>query len=316
MIFLSVVVPFHTDGSEAEPPVLESLRRQTAIDDVEFIVVANPVPSKRRDDGVRWTQSAPAGVGRARNAGLEIARGAWIYFVDADCELPDAGHLARVIDIARSASPASFFGGGYHFHDSAATPASVAYHQVQERWLRSGESVEHGWAHFLGGNLAVPRAAFREHRFDEEIAFGGSETELVNRLLLYGYQGVLRTEISVLHRHSLTPIELVGKAFRQGYTQERLSREKLEIVTRNISLWRGIKDPSAERFAGIYARAFRAGSECFKAGRKVPGTMALRWWLLRDGLSLRLEFLRSRRARLDRMQSWLHARGPIKNRHG
>jgi peptidoglycan/xylan/chitin deacetylase (PgdA/CDA1 family)/GT2 family glycosyltransferase/predicted TPR repeat methyltransferase len=88
---VSVVVPAH-DAARTLGETLDSLLAQTA-SDWEAIVVddgstdataAIAAEYARRDPRVRVVSQARAGEGGARNAGIAIARGAWLLFLDAD----------------------------------------------------------------------------------------------------------------------------------------------------------------------------------------------------------------------------------------
>lgn len=88
---VSVIIPVYK--VEAYLPVcVESVRRQT-LKDIEIILVDDGSPDgcpalcdeyAREDSRIRVIHKANAGLGYARNSGLDIARGKWVSFVDSD----------------------------------------------------------------------------------------------------------------------------------------------------------------------------------------------------------------------------------------
>lgn len=94
--FFTVVVPWHGNPDDL-PRALASLRAQTW-KDFETVVVCNgpgaaAMAEKSRDPtyaGCRFIAVAEADASRARNAGVDAARGRWVAFLDVDdVFLPD-----------------------------------------------------------------------------------------------------------------------------------------------------------------------------------------------------------------------------------
>ena len=88
---ISVIVPVY--GVEKYlPACIESILSQT-FTDFELILVDDGSPddcprlcdeAAKRDARIRVIHQANAGLSAARNAGIEIARGQWLSFVDSD----------------------------------------------------------------------------------------------------------------------------------------------------------------------------------------------------------------------------------------
>ena len=105
---LSAVVPVH-DVERFLPQCLASIAAQDFAD-YELIVVDDGSPDEsaaiverhaRRDPRIRLFRQENAGLGAARNAGVALARGELLTFVDSDDELPP-GAWSRMVGTLRS----------------------------------------------------------------------------------------------------------------------------------------------------------------------------------------------------------------------
>jgi glycosyltransferase involved in cell wall biosynthesis len=99
---VSIVIPAH-DHARFLPGTLESALAQT-VRDVEVIVVddgssdGTPELAPQYADRVTWVRQPRRGPAAARNAGLALARGTYVNFLDADDSLtPDA--VERRLDV-------------------------------------------------------------------------------------------------------------------------------------------------------------------------------------------------------------------------
>jgi GT2 family glycosyltransferase len=96
-VMLSVVIPAHNDAHHLDrllSTLLRNQRRAGGAEVIEVIVVANgcvdgTVACCHRH-GVRWLDRPPLNPAAARNAGVEVARGRWLAFLDADTDPGDA----------------------------------------------------------------------------------------------------------------------------------------------------------------------------------------------------------------------------------
>ena len=88
---ISVIVPVYR-VEKYLPACIDSILNQT-FTDFELILVDDGSPDRcpeicdevaRRDARVRVIHQANAGLSAARNAGIEIAHGEWLGFVDSD----------------------------------------------------------------------------------------------------------------------------------------------------------------------------------------------------------------------------------------
>lgn len=107
MTFLSIIIPFDT-AERYLKDCLDGLAVQK-LDDSEVIIILNGNEENVDDliasysdlNIVTLSFAERLGVGRARNEGLKIAKGKYVYFIDGDDYLFD-GALDKLIDVAKS----------------------------------------------------------------------------------------------------------------------------------------------------------------------------------------------------------------------
>ena len=111
MTLVSIIIPFNKTRRYLKD-CLESLRQQN-LQDVEIILILNGVTEDIDDllteDMVIKTFDNEITVSRARNEGLNIANGEYVYFMDSDDYLYDDS-LNRLMDFARKTN-ADFING-------------------------------------------------------------------------------------------------------------------------------------------------------------------------------------------------------------
>lgn len=264
-VFLSIIIPARSD-SRTLRSVVESLLAQQCRVGVEIIVVANPIRWSYETlfPSVRFFQTSPAGVNRARNRGIEKSRGEWLYFLDDDCRLARRDHLQALADKLMN-SPKNVIWGGPYVHNGISR-WSQAYHILQSRWLAEGYHPQIGDMHLLGGNLALHRSVIEKYRFDENISFGEAEKELLNRLWHHGFRGHLDYELAIYHDHMLSRADLVRKALLQGYYSERHRSQCLDLLPRRKSFIYQQEAKRLRRELKTYEDAFAFGGICFREG--------------------------------------------------
>jgi glycosyltransferase involved in cell wall biosynthesis len=226
---LSVVNPVKS-GSKDIDRLLQSLANQLDAEPFEVHVVFNPKKQRIRNLGLAnlKTWVCAAGVNRARNVGIDHCQGHWIYLLDADCVLHDPRHLQKVCAQLKTASEDTVYGGPYILSEGAGAVAR-AYHWVQDHWVREGWHPQHGWVHLLGGNLLAARALFSTLKFDDDIVFGGSETDFLARWLRLGGRAEFLPQLGVLHVQSLHQGILQAKYSYVGFADADLSYPFIEF---------------------------------------------------------------------------------------
>jgi glycosyltransferase involved in cell wall biosynthesis len=153
---------------------LQSIRKLTLpaeVEATEIIVVDNQSTDQtaevsRRLDA-RVIDVAPGRPSVARNAGARTARGNWLAFVDADCELP-ADWLSRCASELARGEAIVAVGGAAAQPDDSASWVTRAWHGLAHK--SPGSKARHvRWLPTF--NLLVRRDAFdRAGRFDESLS--------------------------------------------------------------------------------------------------------------------------------------------------
>lgn len=135
---LSVVVPT-LDEAECLPALLGDLRGVGATHvELEVVVAdggsADGTPGIARALGARVVR-APAGRGRQLRAGADAARGAWLFFVHADCRL-DRAAIEALRDFLRRAGDAEFAHFRFRLDGDRWIHRFIEFGQgLRERWL-------------------------------------------------------------------------------------------------------------------------------------------------------------------------------------
>ena len=187
----SIIIPVY-NGEAYLRKCLDSIASQT-LKDFEVICVndgstdaSGAILSEYAsgDARIRVHSQQNAGLGAARNRGLEIAKGEYVLFVDADDELCEADALERLVDLAeRDGLDALFFDAVTRFDEGmSASPSLVRAEEYIRRhdysaartgrelfvqFLRHGEFTPVVW-------LAALRREFLERnsiRFREDNVF-------------------------------------------------------------------------------------------------------------------------------------------------
>lgn len=208
--YLSVIVPVR-DGGVAFERCLSALKA-SAGNDFELIVVddgsLDDSGAKALASGARVIRSPhPRGSGAARNLGAESARGEWLLFVDADCEV-GPHTLATAASAARTGDGDALFGS---YDDAPAAAGLVAryknlfHHYVHQSSAASAHS-------FWAGCGAVRRAAFLavggfdERRFPRPSI---EDIEMGYRLADAGYRIRFQPDLTVKHLKAWTLAGLI-----------------------------------------------------------------------------------------------------------
>ena len=222
---VSVVVPTR-DRPRALSRCLDALAVQTRADELEVIVVddgsvaedevSRLVASQPRARLIRRSGQGPAG---ARNAGARDAQGAFLCFVDDDCE-PERKWVECLVErLQRDADGVAgmtLSGGGVLAAASEIVARAPAH-------VRPSDGSDVAFA--PSNNLACTRAAFAATPFDESYPHAaGEDREWCARLTAAGY--VLRSEpeARLVHHQDLTFGRFISQQVRYGEGAFRFRR--------------------------------------------------------------------------------------------
>ena len=237
--FLSVIVPVH-NGGEVFARCLTGLARST-FRDFELIVVddgsTDGSATLAEHFGARVLHTGGKhGPGAARNLGARLARGEYVYFVDADCEVYPVT-LSQVAEILRSDSTLEALFGSYDDEPSAgnliAQYKNLFHHYMHQT---SKEQASTFWA----GCGAVRRSTF--------LALGGfdvrgysrpsiEDIDLGYRISLSGGRIYLAKHVQVKHHKAWRLGSLVRTdLFDRGIPWARLIMRNRMLFLNDLNL--------------------------------------------------------------------------------
>ncbi|MFN8638069.1 MAG: glycosyltransferase [Dehalococcoidia bacterium] len=183
---LSIVVPAYNEEAYL-PSCLAHIASAVATEpagSVEVIVVDNASSDGTSMvaagfPGVRVVSEPAKGLTRARERGIEEARGEIVAYVDADTRMPE-GWIGRVAEEFRGASDVVCVSGPYVYFDQSPVARFLVW--LYWRLLAYPSYLVTGYM-AVGGNFAVRRDAVAEiGGFDETIEFYGEDTDIARRL--------------------------------------------------------------------------------------------------------------------------------------
>lgn len=195
---ISIVIPMRNSAATIE----RCLAAATAVDYPDCEVVL--VDDGSTDDSVARARAFDVrlevlprrrGAGGARNRGVELARGEFIFFTDSDCVVPP--------DILRKAAAAiaaegrdCLIGGTYtplaHDHGLFSSFQSVFVNYSETKYREPDYIATHA--------MLAPRALFTAgHRFKEEFLPILEDVEFCHRMRREGVRLVMRPELMVGH---------------------------------------------------------------------------------------------------------------------
>ena len=180
---------------------LESIQRQT-VNSREIVVVVNGPDSKAeevlRAHGLEVHATIldhNCGVGGGRNAGIALARGEILFFLDDDAELRDPHTVARLLTHFERDPDLGVV--GLLVIDAAMGAIERRCIPFRNKRVPPGPTAA---CYFAGGASAIRRGVFdRVGLYDESLFYGGEELDLSYRLLDAGFRILFDPSVTVLH---------------------------------------------------------------------------------------------------------------------
>lgn len=222
---LSIVIPTHRRAALVQR-LLQSIERQTQVENLEVLVVSNFKDPQLEKSLIPFQSTlAPKllvasrpGANASRNLGMDQAQGSILLFLDDDCSLHKTNYLRRLLQAHRDFPNTQVIGGSYE-SEARATLEQRAYNLISTTWCESHQFIqEESWA-LLGGNVSY-KCCVRDSslRFNEDILYGGSETEFHARLYAQGMRMKYLPHLGLLHRPQVTSRKIFEKALKQAHT--------------------------------------------------------------------------------------------------
>mgnify|MGYP003393697620 CR=1 FL=1 len=179
------------------------------------------------------------GANLARNAGLARATGQWIYFIDDDCQIPEAWSLHSFRELSRRNPNVSGFGG--YYQACLRAPFSARYYNSMcNLWLRSFQEASGRSLRLLGGNSIYRASLFSgDCKFRQEIVYGGSESELQARMVERGATFLLSDQLNIIHSPDFGWWAIFQRAWAQSanrarYPEIRKKRSSLSLESKSM----------------------------------------------------------------------------------
>jgi GT2 family glycosyltransferase len=251
-ILISIVICTHNRSADVVE-CLDALFSTTPNPNIEVVVIdsgSNEEHSRRVEQylqsrpSVRYTRLDVAGTSLARNAGLRLARGEWVWWLDDDA-IPTADWPEKIAEVINQASAKTAIIGGRvvpKFEPGADID------QLTERWRLLLTCIEHNEPGYVsdGRNIACANMLMKKDvalqlgGFSERLGRSpgqmvtGEESLLIEVMQDHGFKCAYAPTLSVLHKVSsqrLTLDWVRERAYWEGHVRFRIH----ELLDRKMS---------------------------------------------------------------------------------
>lgn len=224
---LSIVIPTHNRNLDVSHLLDSLLKQELSGLQIEVLVVGNlhdPALEKlvstfsiKSPFSIKYFFAGRIGVNSARNTGIQKALAQKIYFLDDDVLIRNPQHLTTLYSLSRCHPDVAAIGGSY-FLSGNTNLIDTVYHAICTSWLKEGNQEDgKNRFHLVGGNTLYNKELLENRLvFNEQITFGGSETELNLKLHVAGDRYLFSESLDIEHSTHLNIYSLVKKAVRQG----------------------------------------------------------------------------------------------------
>ena len=231
---------------------LASIQRQT-VNGREIVVVVNgPDPETQQFLRALGSEARVVvlehnyGVGAGRNAGIALARGEILFFLDDDAELRDLDTVARLLTHFERDPELGVV--GFLVIDPATGAIERRCIPFRNKRVPQGATAA---CYFAGGACAIRRAVFdRVGLYDESLFYGGEELDLSYRLLEAGFHILFDPSVAMLHYAAGGP--------SQSFAPYFFARNRPWVALRHLPL-RCCVTHTIAWWAWSLARGLRAG---------------------------------------------------------
>lgn len=242
---------------------LESIRRQT-IDSREIVVVVNG-PDQRTEEILRalgpeiraTILDHNCGVGGGRNAGITLAQGEILFFLDDDAELRDLDTAVRLLTHFERDPELGVV--GFLVINAAMGAIERRCLPFRNKRVPQGPTAA---CYFAGGACAIRRTVFdRVGLYDESLFYGGEELDLSYRLLEAGFRILFDPSVTVLHHAAGRGESLAPYFYARNRPWVALRHLPLLCCVTHIVGWWAWSLAQGFRGRGM-AEAFRGMRDC------------------------------------------------------
>ena len=162
------------------------------------------------------------GVNKARNLGLQKARGSVSFLLDDDCKVIDPQCFSKILHWHENHPQAVAVGGVYET-DPEALAIDIAYNLLARAWQSHSVYKDHQSSRLVGGCVSYKTKKLLNcgQLFNEKIHFGGTESELHRRLNHQGLQTLFFESLYVQHETRLKTFQLIHRAYCQAKTKSQ-----------------------------------------------------------------------------------------------
>ena len=232
---------------------LASIQRQTVNSREVVVVVNGPDPETQQLLRALGSETRVAvlehnyGVGAGRNAGIALARGEILFFLDDDAELRDLDTTVQVLTHFERDPELGVV--GFLVIDPATGAIERRCIPFRHKRVPQGPTAA---CYFAGGACAIRRAVFdRVGLYDESLFYGGEELDLSYRLLEAGFRILFDPSVAMLH--------YAAGGRSQSFAPYFFARNRPLVALRHLPLLCCVTH-AVGWWAWSLARGFRAGA--------------------------------------------------------
>jgi len=244
--FFSIVIPMRNSAATIGP----CLEAACAVDYPRFEVVVvddgstdNSADLARKFDVRLQELPENGGAGKARNTGVQAARGEFIFFTDSDCVVPP-DILHRAAAAIEAEGPDKVIGGSYTplAHDHG------LFSSFQSVFVNYSETKYHEPDYIATHAMLIKKAIFDEgERFQEHFLPILEDVDFCHRLRRRGIKLVMRPELLVRHIFRFGLWRSMKNAYRKSRWWTRYHLTNKDALTdsgtasvelkSNVGLW-------------------------------------------------------------------------------
>ena len=220
---VSVIIPAY-NAQATVAAAIEAVMAQPCPGGVELVVVDDGSTDATGDivgryPGVRYVRQENAGPASARNRGAEEARGAFLFFTDADCR-PQPGWVARMMQ-GFGCDDVAAVAGSYGIANPGSWLARIIHAEIRYRHTR----LMPRYPSFFGSyNVAVRREVFRRAGGFNDVyrRASGEDNDLSYRIVSAGGRILFMADACVDHFHQESPGRYLREQFRHGFWRVKM----------------------------------------------------------------------------------------------